>query len=452
MPTAFKTNLFLYFLLTCQSYGFEQLILKYIKRTTPFCIIFFFIILKIILTMKHSLLTTLCLLAFSLSANAQITIQSTDLALSVTAKDSAMGKLLKKTGAILPALGNNQTWDYSAFQDSLPNQYYFGVISQPATARPTAFAAANLEADGFYNVPPFSIPARVYYLNNTAGYGNIGDSLLFARFSLLGITGNAADSITYPAQSRVLSNIIYTNKFPMTDKSSWASTNKYTTTFLLKIAALGLNNVAGQNVHTTTKKDTISGWGTLRLRNPANGTALNFNVLLRFTSTTSVDSFFLGGQPAPVNLMNAFGLTQGKRDTSNTFTLMGLNSKGIHLRFVVNNSVTSITNMFRAILPTQGLVLENKDLTDISVKSTVYPNPTTEGVNFEFQKTSAPDWNVMIYNEAGQIVSVNRVNAPQGNVNQRITLASSLPSGTYFYNLLDETSLIRANGKFLLNH
>jgi hypothetical protein len=31
-------------------------------------------------------------------------------------------------------------------------------------------------------------------------------------------------------------------------------------------------------------------------------------------------------------------------------------------------------------------------------------------------------------------------------------LASSLPSGTYFYNLLDETSLIRANGKFSLTH
>ena len=57
----------------------------------------------------------------------------------------------------------------------------------------------------------------------------------------------------------------------------------------------------------------------------------------------------------------------------------------------------------------------------------------------------------MVYNSTGQIITIQRVSAVQGDVNERISLASSLPSGTYFYNLLDKTSLIRASGNFVLD-
>ena len=112
----------------------------------------------------------------------------------------------------------------------------------------------------------------------------------------------------------------------------------------------------------------------------------------------------------------------------------------------------AISNITRAVLPNLGLVAPTRETNDYAISTKVYPNPTTEGVTFEFQKTNSADWNVMIYNSIGEIVSINRINAPQGIINQSITLDKKLPSGAYFYNLLDETSLIRANGKIVINH
>jgi hypothetical protein len=248
-----------------------------------------------------------------------------------------------------------------------------------------------------------------------------------------------------------LGGISYAYKFPMTDKSSWTSTNIYRTNFLLKIGAFGLNNTPGQLVSTSIIKDTIAGWGTLKLRNPANGTVLNFNVLLRYSNYNSVDSFFLAGQPAPALLLGAFGVTQGSRDTAIRFSFIGLNFKAPHLIMELNNRGTSITNMYRAILPNLGLVSKNKELTDVSVKSTVFPNPTTEGVTFEFDKKTNDDWTILIYNRLGQITGLHQVSTPQGTASLNVDLDKNLPNGTYFYNIVDENSLIRANGQFVKN-
>ena len=82
----------------------------------------------------------------------------------------------------------------------------------------------------------------------------------------------------------------------------------------------------------------------------------------------------------------------------------------------------------------------------------MYPNPTnTEGGNFEFNKTSAADWHVMIYNNLGQIISLNPISASVGNTNHCVTFDKTLPNGTYFYNLIDENSLIRNAGKVALS-
>ena len=402
---------------------------------------------------RFSLIFLIALFGFSLAitSKAQISIQSTNFTLSATAKDSVMGKLVSRTGVILPTQGNNQTWDYSALRDSLPNEYYFGYITQPVTARPPAFASASLEANYFFNFQNFPIPVRNFYVNNTTGYGVLGDSILFSRYSLQTLTGNPADSLTYPAQSRIFNAISYIYKYPMTANSSWASTNKYVTNFLLKIVGFGVNNTPGQQVRTTFLKDTMVGWGTLRLRNPANGTVLNFNVLLNQHTYTSIDSFFLGGQPGPVALLNAFGVVQGARDTAISYSFIGLNSKGFHFRIIADKKNSSVTNVWRAILPNQGLVSKNKEVTDISVKSMVFPNPTTEGVTFEFDKKTSADWHIVMYNAVGQITGSHRVSTPQGTATLKVNLDKTRPNGTYLYNILDENSLIRANGQFVKN-
>jgi hypothetical protein len=402
--------------------------------------------------MKKLLLLTLCVASFILTVKGQITINRANYAVSGTGLDSAAWKLMTKTGAVVPTLGNNQTWDYTALRDSTTtfNRYYrtpaasFGPI-------PTIFADATYAYNATASFQNFPLPYRIFEKIDATSYVQLGYIALGVKFSIASVSGGATDSIYFPASALRFSSPQVYYKFPMTANSAWKTNFKDTTPLQLSVALLGLNKTPGMRVAQYTLADTIVGWGSLRLKNPSGGTALNYAVLLKRQTANRLDSFFLGGAPAPAVITGAFGLTQGAVTVYPTeYTLQGVGFNEPFLT-ILADATGLVTLVRRAVLPNLGLT-PTHETPNYAVATTVYPNPTTEGVNFKFQKTSMPDWNIMIYNAAGQIVSINRVSAPSGYVNQRITLGSSLPSGTYFYNLLDETSLIRANGTFLLNH
>jgi hypothetical protein len=402
--------------------------------------------------MKKNLLLTLCVVSFIFTVKGQITINRTDFAVSSTGLDSAAWKLMTKTGAVSPTFGNNQTWDYTVLRDSTSRIFkYFYDLAASSGPLPTVFADATHTFASTISFQNFSSPSRVYEKLDATGYAQLGYTTNEAKYSLVNISGGAKDSIYLLASAFRYSNPWTYYKFPMTANTVWKTNYKDTTNIQLSVALLALNKAPGMRVSQYTIVDTIVGWGTLKLRNPSGGTALNFAVLLQWETRTRLDSFFLNGAPAPDLIMGALGLTQGSLTIFQTYNFQGIGFNEPFLYFSTNAAGT--TNFVsRAVLPNLGLTTSSPETPDYAVTTTAFPNPTTEGVTFEFQKSSMPDWNVMIYNASGQIVSLNRVSAPQGIVNQHITLASSLPSGTYFYNLLDETSLIRANGKFLLTH
>jgi Secretion system C-terminal sorting domain len=402
--------------------------------------------------MKKTLLTTLCVLTFSLSMTAQITINRADFGISSTVRDSIQNKYLTKTGAILPTFGNNQTWDYSALKDSLANvgTGYYAPVASFGTV-PAAFSDATIAFNYNSTFQVFSYPSRAYMKLDAAGFAQVGYATNGGRFSIAAISGGATDSLIFPASVTRLSSAWTALKFPMTANSVWKSSFKDTTNFQLTVAAFALNKTPGARTSAILQTDTIMGWGTVKMKNPTGGAALSYAVLLLREVVTTVDSFFLGGAPAPAALLGAFGLTQGSAGgTPAVYEFLGIGFKQPFISFQTD-AAGRIDYITRGVLPTLGLVLDNKEPIDVTIATKVFPNPTTEGVNFEFKKTNAADWHIMVYNAAGQIISINRVSAPQGDVNQHVTFDSALPSGTYFYNLLDNTSLIRANGKVVLN-
>ncbi len=401
--------------------------------------------------MKQFLLFMLCVTTFSATLMAQISLQSTDYQVSTTARDSQIVKPLKITGMALPTGGNNQTWDYSTFRDSIPNTYYYGGITSPvATTRPSVFATAGLQMPYSVNFQAFSIPNIQYYRLDATGYQYLGDSLLFTRFSVAAITGSAADSMTFPAQNRVANNNFW-YRFPVTANSVWKSSYKSTINFQLKVSLLGLNNTPGQSISTITEVDTVIGWGTLRLRHPSTGAVLNFNTLLVSETYATTDSFFLGGAPAPAQVLGAFGLTQGTTTTSRRYYFLGAPFKASYLSITLaDNSTTKISSAFRAILPSLGLTTAIKGFSPVEVNTTVFPNPTTEGVTFEFNKQTTADWRVFVYNETGQIINNQWIKAPIGTTQHQTSFDKSLPNGTYFYQIIDDNSLIRNTGKIAL--
>jgi hypothetical protein len=103
-------------------------------------------------------------------------------------------------------------------------------------------------------------------------------------------------------------------------------------------------------------------------------------------------------------------------------------------------------------LPGLGLVLDNQEVSVNveKIETKVFPNPTTETIYFDFEKPNTSDWYVVIFNELGQIVVQETVAGTTGRTQHATQLPAQLKNGTYFYRLVDQNSLIRNEGKFLL--
>ncbi|MFM2267758.1 MAG: hypothetical protein RL757_1199, partial [Bacteroidota bacterium] len=358
--------------------------------------------------MKKSLFSIFCFLLSSSSLMAQITINRANFAISGS-RDSAAVKRLTQAGATLPTIGNNQTWDYSAQKDSFPNvsRYYYEPVASFG-AVPPLFSDATYAFNYLTTFQFFAYPSRAYEKLDATGYAQLGYITQGGKFSLTQISGGATDSIYFSAGAQRYANPWISYKFPMTANSVWKSNYKDTSNFQLSIAAFGLNRTPGFRVAKYNYTDSIVGWGTLKLRNPSGGAPLNFAVLLQQSSGTQVDSFYLGGAPAPATLLAAFGLTQGQISVgAGSYQFLGVGFNAAFLSVFPSNT-GGVGSLVRAVIPSVGLTLDNKEIKDNTIVATLYPNPTTSGINLEFQKSNAADWNVMIYNEAGQIIAIQR--------------------------------------------
>ena len=377
-------------------------------------------------TFLHLLIQVCCIAA----ATAQITLNQSDFALSTTGRDSTAIKLLKLVGATVPTQGNNQMWDYSTVGDTIPRTFTLGSATQPATTRPSIYSSANLEANTSYFLRSFVVPTRSYYLLNASGYDLLGDSLLPIAFSLRTITGQATDSISFAGKNRPLSPASRLYRFPMTANTTWSVTNVTTTDFTLNVPSYGLFNAAGQQFNTAITKDSIVGWGTLKLKNPAASGVLSFNVLLDARQTITIDSFYLNGQPAPLLLLNAFGLKQGNRDTTIRFRFLGANFKAPYLTVVTNGTGTQVVDIYRAVLPNLGLTSPTTELSANTGPLSIFPNPAHKTLNIQVEMTEQTSRLLTITDLLGKTVLSKKLDLLRG-VNQLTLDIPPLASGIY---------------------
>ena len=162
--------------------------------------------------MNQFLLSTLCVFTFSLSMTAQITIRRADFAVtsSPTTLDSSRYKALTRTGAVIPTLGNNQTWDYTNLKDSTTNvftDYYIPTAAFGAT--PTAYSTATLAYNYNSVFQIFQYPSRAYERIDSTGYVELGSITNGAKFSISAISGGTTVlfEVTFQAELAVIGNL-----------------------------------------------------------------------------------------------------------------------------------------------------------------------------------------------------------------------------------------------------
>jgi len=266
---------------------------------------------------------------------------------------------------------------------------------------------------------------------------------------LKSFTGFATDSVVlFPKVDNYTSNPLYYYKFPINTSSRGTWKYRNTINFNLTVALVGLDRSPGQVVTNQVQIDSTIGWGTLRMRNPKGGSPLDFAVLLVENIDQSRDSFYLSSTPAPDLLLNALGLKQNALRISKSYAFYGARFASSILS--VNYRNDTLIRVTRNVNPVRGLTTDLRDIKNIGVKTRLYPNPSQGNIVLEFEKSESADWDVLVYNANGQMVGLERIAAPIGKVNHSLSLKTNLSNGTYFYHLLDQRSLIRSSGTFVL--
>ncbi len=400
--------------------------------------------------MTQKLYLSLCFFFLLWSAQAQISLTRNDFTVSSNRADTILTQGMQRKGFQLPKGGNNQFWDYSSLQDSAvsPARFVTSVIDPWLV--PLDFPNSTGVYSATYTFGPFRVTNNYQFERYAEdGYSIQGTIFAGGRFPLRSFTGFATDSVVlFTKVDNYTNNPLYYYKFPLTatSKQTWSYRNVIN--FQLTVALVGLTRAPGQVVTNEFKRDSTIGWGTLRMRNPKGGSALDFAVLLVETAELSRDSFYLSGGPAPGLLLGALGLQQNAVRRNTTYNFYGARFATSILSAALRND--TLARVTRSINAVRGLVTDLPDVKELSVQSKLYPNPSPGAFYLEFDKTEAADWDVLIYNAQGQMVALERISAPSGPVKQQIQLKPTLSNGTYFYHLLDQRSLIRSSGTFVL--
>ncbi|MES2702842.1 MAG: T9SS type A sorting domain-containing protein [Bacteroidota bacterium] len=367
--------------------------------------------------MKKTVLFVSGILLLTAQSNAQITLTSSSYASSLYGTDS-----LKVTTAAsaFPSLaaGTNMTWNMNVVTDSVANLFIHRV---PAAG----FQFADSTMFGFST---FAYQGNVLTNLNASAITQSGIKVPRIAYPTPTAT-MPTDSVVINAQTITYSTPRTVIAFPATMGSTWAST--YSSDFTYALSFFPLYTAAPGIVRTyATEKDTVTGWGKMRVKNAA-GVASDYSNVLQVRSTTMhTDSFFLSGAPMNPSLLSSLGLTQGRKDTvyeqnyyrSGEVTPMatvafkdaGYTQPRTARTHVQRVGVSSVAGIGNAVI-------------------TVYPNPATTAF---YADVPAGTWNYQLIDAAGKTVTA----AQQTGSSIRCAVPAGIASGVYFLKLTNDNN------------
>ena len=400
--------------------------------------------------MNKNLLLTLT--AFGLlfgKAHAQLTItQSNHPTLQSDTGLAEVQKYAQRAGVLVPARGANKVWDYSGLKDSsnLASLRNFATATNPTF---TAKGATRLY--GYENlIAGAALPGVQYEKNDANAHATVGYRLPYkVRVAIGSATGNSSDTLYFPMETRVYKNPRPIIKYPATFNSNWSWIDTERDSFFLSIQNLGMDSTPGYRQRHAFQRDTVVGWGALTVPvYPAKGSSIKYDVLMVKSYYRAMDSFYVGGNPAPAMLLTAFGLNQGSGFVSTYYSFYRAGHSNPIMQIftdTLGKRATSVTYD-----PQNTALAGIEELTYDAISAKAYPNPVINNkLTVSFEKATAGSWKVSIYSTTGQEVYKQNVQG-QGNVNASLELPAVLSGGMYFYSVQDEKGAVKAGGSLQL--
>lgn len=211
----------------------------------------------------------------------------------------------------------------------------------------------------------------------------------------------------------------------------WTDDYRFNTSFSLTVGLFGLNNVPGERRTEYIENNEVVGWGKMKVNDKDGNPSPLIDVLLVKKIETAKDSFYLGGAPAPAQLLTAFGLTQGQSSISYRyyFYRAGEKSALAEVKFVDD----SFTTIEEALVHQQRLGSTNAINKPAPASIAIYPNPVSSHTPVIHIDGTDDHYSYQMFNINGQQINSGTVNG-----NGIITLHDNYPAGNYILKLISD--------------
>lgn len=340
-----------------------------------------------------------------------------------------------------PTIGEDQLWDYSNLQP-------IGTINSTvlnAEGDPN-FPNAKYVSHGQLSFQNFLFNVSSYEALDENGVYLMGQITADTTFSITPVSGGPNDILRFVGTPEHFEGRLNIIKFPMTYGDTWTETRKERIPFELTVAAFGMDRVPGWRTRTVTQTRTVSGWGQVITPNRDGNPNPPRDVLLMWIEGITVDSFFLGGAPAPQPIMDAFGLIQGE-EFNNSFTLF--------------YDQYDVSNLMRANIAADGSISsvffkpDHNPISSVRNLSLnpafVFPNPVSPLQDLTI-RTEQPISNgkILLFDMNGKTVYSRDVHSSSGQ-EFGITIPTHLSSGMHIFQLTDENGEIKSVGRITVH-
>ncbi len=371
--------------------------------------------------MKNLLLLLAALVVAGGGASAQINLAAAGYPTSPIGTDT-----LKVTTAASTypsfAAATNATWDLTTVTDSTAViQDYIIPASSPA-----AFADSSL-----HSFLGYAYKGNIQLALTSPGLMDYGIDIMGSTNP----TGTAGDTITIPTQNDVFTAARTVIAFPATMSSSWSSSYTQTINYFLSYVVSSIPvflHTPGTVKGFSTEKDTVIGWGQMRVKTLSGGASGYVNVLQVRTMITTVDSFYLNGtttDPLLPSLLPLLGATQGQvtKTYSQSFYRLDNIVPLASVRFAdsANTMPTQVTTNVQR-LPAPAGVPAIAGAAGIKV----YPNPVTGNmITIAAPATTGP-CSYELTDITGRKVQEGVL--ATGSANAQVSIVASVLNGVYF--------------------
>ncbi len=379
-------------------------------------------------------------LTASYTLSGQITIDRDNYPARATFIDTAVMAI---TGNIMiPTEGADQIWDYSTLMNERTVTTFYLSASNDEN-----FPGALNSYNSFLIFQTFTIPSAVYETIDDDGLYAVGRVNQEVSYSITALTGGPNDVLKFPGGPVPFDGRFDVLKFPMTFQDEWTQTRNEFIPFEITVEGFGLDKVPGNRKRIHTQIREIVGYGQLTIPDYDNTTGQEMDVLLMKVKRSGVDSFFLDGAPAPMALLNAFGVVQGSTiaDSFYLFYREDFDINVVRVNFNENGDVSSLFYRPAALRFTTSI--RNQRAEEVRM----FPNPAKAGQVLHISTVSPLGKGVIQFTDmTGKLIHSHRIDYNDSQLMQ-IDIPPGLHSGVYLYQIVDEKRKTLVSGRIILH-